>query len=68
MDITLQTLIEDLLEQHPQANDFFFKRGFRCIRCGEPFWGSIADFLEDAHYAGDKDGILRDLKAFLGVP
>jgi hypothetical protein len=68
MDITLQTFIEDLLEGHPDANDFFFKRGFRCIRCGEPFWGSISEFLEDSKYQGDKEALLRDLQAFLRTP
>lgn len=39
--ITRQTTIEDLIEVKPDATSYLFRKGIRCIRCGEPIWGSL---------------------------
>jgi hypothetical protein len=39
--ITRQTTIEDLIELKPEAINYLFSKGIRCIRCGEPIWGSL---------------------------
>jgi hypothetical protein len=39
--ITRKTSIEDLLNLKPEAIHYLFRKGIRCIRCGEPIWGSI---------------------------
>jgi hypothetical protein len=66
MDITAQTTIEELLDRFPEANTFFFDRGFRCLRCGEPFWGSIEKFLASSNFTGDINVLLEELRACVG--
>jgi methionine synthase II (cobalamin-independent) len=39
--ITRQTTIEDLVKLKPEAINYLFRKGIRCIRCGEPIWGSL---------------------------
>ncbi|MFP4081874.1 MAG: DUF1858 domain-containing protein [Candidatus Aminicenantes bacterium] len=45
--ITLDTEIEELVARYPQAVGFLTKKGLRCIRCGEPVWGTLEEFLEE---------------------
>jgi len=35
--------IEDLVQQVPDAVTFLFENGIRCIRCGEPIWGTLEE-------------------------
>ncbi len=39
--ITRQTTIEDLVKIKPAAISYLFRKGIRCIRCGEPIWWSL---------------------------
>ena len=39
--ITRQTSTEDLVEIKPEAIKYLFRKGIRCIRCGESIWGSL---------------------------
>lgn len=64
-DITVQTSVAELLEQYPQANEFFLEKGFRCLRCGEPFWGSIEKFLKSSRFSGDTNTLLDELRVYL---
>jgi len=60
------TLIEELLVEHPEANRFFLDIGLRCLQCGEPYWGSVADFLAENHITGqDADRVIAGLNTFL---
>ena len=43
--ITPDTQIEELVETYPEAVRFLTKRGIRCIRCGEPIWGTLKELL-----------------------
>ena len=45
--ITLDMLAEELAAAFPEAVSFLLKRGVRCIRCGEPVWGSLGELLKD---------------------
>lgn len=67
VDITAQTSVAELLEQYPQANEFFLEKGFRCLRCGEPFWGSIEKFLKSSRFTGDINALLDELRAYVVV-
>lgn len=44
--VTLDMQVEDLVEAFPEAVKFLTKRGLRCIRCGEPIWGTLEEFLQ----------------------
>lgn len=34
-------LIEDLVREVPDAVEYLMKKGIRCLRCGEPIWGTL---------------------------
>jgi len=62
--ITLDTDVEDLAMQFPKAVGFLTKRGVRCIRCGEPVWGTLGKLLEEDGIAHPQ-ALVDDLNAFL---
>ena len=39
--ITKEVEIEDLVRELPEAVSYLMKKGIRCLRCGEPIWGSL---------------------------
>lgn len=58
--------VEVLLEKHPLAADWLLQRGIVCLRCGEPFWGSIGELLTNkGHSAESIESILGELNTHL---
>lgn len=58
--------VERLLEEHPAAADWLLARGIVCLRCGEPFWGTLAELLGNkGHSTADVENIVAELNAFL---
>lgn len=57
--ITKEIYIEDLLERLPKAVSYLMEEGIRCLRCGEPIWGT----LEEA--AKEKDFTDEDIERFV---
>jgi hypothetical protein len=45
--VSLDTPIEELVEQFPEAVGFLSHRGVRCIRCGEPLWCTVGELLRE---------------------
>ncbi len=45
--INENTLIEDLVQDHPKLVGPLADYGLVCIRCGEPIWGSLQELAED---------------------
>ncbi len=41
MKISKETEIEDLVKLLPEAVSYLRIEGIRCLRCGEPIWGSL---------------------------
>lgn len=41
--ITKNTAIEELVDKYPAAVQFLSENGIRCIRCGEPVWGTLEE-------------------------
>ncbi|MFA5804082.1 MAG: DUF1858 domain-containing protein [Melioribacteraceae bacterium] len=39
--ITKEIEIEDLVKEIPKAVTFLMEKGIRCLRCGEPIWGTL---------------------------
>jgi hypothetical protein len=62
--VTLDTDLEDLALQFPKAVRFLTKRGVRCIRCGEPVWGTLGKLLEEDGIANPQ-AMVDELNAFL---
>lgn len=59
-------LIEDLVREHPTSVRFLMRRGVKCIACGEPIWGTLAEAAREKGFDDEEiDGIVEDLVAFL---
>ncbi|MBX3009426.1 MAG: DUF1858 domain-containing protein [Melioribacteraceae bacterium] len=39
--ITPQIEIEDLIKILPESVELMMNKGIRCLRCGEPIWGTL---------------------------
>ena len=62
--VSLDIQVEELAEKYPQAVGFLTKRGVRCIRCGEPVWGTLGQLLvEDG--IENPGQLIDELNAFL---
>jgi len=63
---TKNITIEDLIEKYPGSLEFLSKRDIRCIRCGEPVWGTLEQAAKEKGYSDTEiDKILEDLTGFL---
>ena len=54
MTVTASTLIEDLVRDMPESVTYLMQHGIRCIRCGEPIWGTLEDAAREKGF-GDED-------------
>ncbi len=64
MEITKDITIEDLIEEKPAAIDYLKDKGIRCIRCGEPIWGTLEEAAgEKGFETKDIEGFVKDLNA-----
>ncbi len=43
-----QTRVEELVEACPEAVKVLLREGVRCIRCGEPVWGTLGDLMKES--------------------
>ena len=39
--ITKKIEIEDLIKEIPQSVSYLMEKEIRCLRCGEPIWGTL---------------------------
>ncbi len=53
MPITKDILIEDLVEQLPQAIKYLMKHGIVCILCGEPIWGTLEEAAKNKGFTDE---------------
>jgi iron-sulfur cluster repair protein YtfE (RIC family) len=53
MNITGNTMIEDLVEQLPESVSFLREKGIVCIVCGEPVWGTLAEVARQKGLSGE---------------
>ena len=69
MAITKDITIEDLVEDYPFAEEFLRVRGIKCIRCGEPIWGTLETACKDKGFTDEQiDEIVKDLNALAADP
>lgn len=60
--ITHDMTIEELVAVKPEAINFLFQKGIRCIRCGEPVWDTIAAAARKKDFSeAEIDQLLLDL-------
>jgi len=43
--------IEELVSMMPDAVTYLAKQGIRCIRCGEPIWGTLEDAAKEKGFS-----------------
>ncbi len=62
MKITLYTTIEEVVRNSPEAVKYLMDKKIRCIRCGEPIWGTLGEVLEEKRFSEEeKIKILEEL-------
>lgn len=52
--ITKDIEIEDLVRILPKAVSYLSEKGIRCLRCGEPIWGSLEDAAKEKGFDDKK--------------
>ena len=57
MKITKSITIEDLVQEVQGSVTYLSKNGIRCIRCGEPIWGTLEEAAKEKGVG--EDDILR---------
>jgi hypothetical protein len=62
--ITLDILIEDLVQKFPEAVGFLTRKGIRCIRCGEPLWCTLKELLEEENISNPQN-LVDEMNEFL---
>ncbi len=64
--INKNILIEDLVEILPESVTYLMENGIRCLRCGEPAWGTLENAAKEKGVSDDKiDEFVNDLNSFL---
>jgi hypothetical protein len=62
--VSLNIEVEDLAREFPEAVGFLTKKGVRCIRCGEPVWGTLGKLLDEDGIANPQV-LVDELNVFL---
>lgn len=52
--ITKEIEIEDLVKLIPEAVVYLMEKGIRCLRCGEPIWGTLEQAAKEKGFS-DKE-------------
>jgi methionine synthase II (cobalamin-independent) len=52
--ITKDIEIEDLVKVMPDSVVYLMEKGIRCLRCGEPIWGTLEDAAKEKGF-NDKE-------------
>ena len=59
MEITKDTLVEDVLRDYPSLSKVFIELGLPCLVCGEAFWGTIDELVRQNNVDANK--IVKEL-------
>lgn len=49
--VTKEIEIEDLVKQIPEAVVYLMENGIRCLRCGEPIWGTLENAAKEKGFS-----------------
>jgi methionine synthase II (cobalamin-independent) len=56
-------LIEELVAIIPESVSYLMRRGIKCIACGEPIWGTLADAAKEKGFSETEiENVVRELK------
>jgi len=57
--ITKDIEIEDLVNELPDSVVYLMEQGIRCLRCGEPIWGTLESAAKEKGFSDE------DIKKFV---
>ncbi len=58
--------IEDLVKVLPESVSYLMEQGIRCLRCGEPLWGSLESAAKEKGFEDNQIiGFVNDLNIML---
>lgn len=58
--------IEDLVREYPSSVSFLSEKGIRCLRCGEPIWGTLGEAAEEKGFSeAEIEKVVEELLSFL---
>lgn len=64
MNISKDITIEELVEGLPESIRYLADEGIRCIRCGEPIWGTLEEAAKEKGFDNTKiESFVSDLQA-----
>lgn len=67
-EVSRDSVIEDLVNEHPDSITFLMEKGIRCLRCGEPIWGTLGSAMDEKDFPIDRQmEIVQELRAFLAT-
>lgn len=67
--ISGQTEIEDLVRELPEAVSYLSDKGIRCLRCGEPIWGTLESAAKEKGFKEeDIQLFIHELNELLNTP
>jgi len=53
-EIKRDVLIEVLIEMLPESVAFLMEKGIRCLRCGEPVWGTLESAAREKGFTNEQ--------------
>ena len=53
VDISKDITIEELVRELPASVKYLMNEGIRCIRCGEPIWGTLEQASREKGFSND---------------
>ena len=63
MQVTKDIEIEDLVNEIPESVSYLRRQGIRCLRCGEPIWGTLENAAKEKGFTNeDVDKFVKDLR------
>ncbi|MDA3820010.1 MAG: DUF1858 domain-containing protein [Candidatus Delongbacteria bacterium] len=64
MKITKDIYIEELVDNAPDSVSYLAEHGIRCLRCGEPIWGTLEEAAREKGFDDNKiQDFVNDLQA-----
>ena len=65
--VTRDTVIEDLVQWIPESVGYLRNQGIRCIQCGEPIWGTLAEAAKEKGFTEDDiERFVKELNVLTG--
>lgn len=46
--------IEDLVDEYPFSVQYLADKGIRCIKCGEPIWGTLEEACKEKGFENEQ--------------